>query len=495
MSMHDAAGHTRLLGDWIAQQSDVNDDWLQDARTLSARHWHAYLNDPHIRAIAETLVIGVFGAEGVKFKSHYQADDLAATSDAERALRRRIDAAIERHHSGHRIDVSGHLTKRAMDVSLFLSKLLSGDGYKIRVWAPRRPWAVRGTCWRVIDAARVSNPHGEANSPRLFEGHELDADGGTVAIWVQTTHPNLVRYGQTLDWRRIPVYATDGTRQVVHTARRTRPDQVRGFGLMSAALLSMRMLSESAKAWVVAKRIQASIGLIVTCEDPEAMRRGDRNGALINGNVGIKPGMKWYVGNGTKVEPLQFNFQGNDFEQFRNPVLEAACASVSLPMDYVLQRLTKSNMASSRTALGLAYQTFLAHWGEHVEDVARIDVTSALREELARGELDVAPDDLDRIARGRFSRPPRLVPDPIREAQAAREWINLGDSFTDNFAESGRDFDARVSQRAQDQEYLTAQGVGTDLAATAQAAPADPAQQAPAQPDAADPAGAPDAAA
>lgn len=486
----EAAGQSRLLGDWVTEQTDVSEDWWQDARTLAARHWHAYQNDPHARALADCLVTGVFGSEGLRWRSQYQADGEDATSAAERDARRQIDQAMAKHFTGRRLDITGHLTHRELGIALYLSKIMAGDGYAIWNWRPSRPWAPRGTCWRLIDPSRVSNPYGKPNSPTLFEGHQLDADtGATMGIWVQSRRTRFLIGGADLSWVYVPMYhPAGGFRQVIHTARRKRPEQIRGFGIMSAALMSLRQLSETTKAWVIAKRMQASMGLIISCDDPEAMRRGDRNGALINSNTAIRPGIKWYVRTGTKVEPLNFNFQGSDYEAFRNPVLEAICASAGIPYQYALMQLTKSNMAASRVALGQAYATFRSEQAEHIDQVETDLVASCLYEEIERGELDVATADRDLLARGRWSRPPRLVPDPLKEAQAASAWIDLGDSFTDTFAEAGKDFEPRVSQRAEDQAFLAAQGVQPHTVAAPPAAAEPPPADAPPADPAAPPA-------
>jgi capsid protein len=197
----------------------------------------------------------------------------------------------------------------------------------------------------------------------------LGDNGEPIAIYVQKTHPNLTRIAPIIKWERIPIFAPDGQRNVCHACRRHRPDQYRGVGMAAPVILYLRMLSMATEAHVIAKRMQASYGLLIQTLDPVAAARADKNGAALGSsrNAGIKPG-KYYYHNHQKVEPLNFNYQGTDFEMFRNPIIEAITAADGLPFEMVLKRLTKTNLAASRAALMTAYATARAHQNKQYND-------------------------------------------------------------------------------------------------------------------------------
>lgn len=458
MGGYNGAASTRFFADWNLTQTDPNDDFAFDHQSLSARAWDLWRNDPYYHALIETEVEGVVGPDGLRFRSLYQEDDSRDTDATEQTHRTQIDAAVRRATARNRLDAGGAMTYPEMSEHTFRSAKVVGDGYGVRVWKPSRHDAYQGTAWRIVDAARVCNPGYGANTDRMFEGHELNADGVTVAIHVQKSHPNITRIAPSSDWMRIPIYGPDGQRQVTHRRNGCRPEQIRGLGSAAPVLLYLRMLQGTTEAWAIAKRIQASYALMIKTEDPKEAARGDRHGAVLSGTVPIKPGMRYYH-NHDEVTPLNFNFQGNDYEMFRNPIIEAVCAAEGVPYEVVLKRLTKSNMASSRAALLTYYQFCRREQNRQIGSCESVWIESIIREELARDRLALRSEDWDEITRGRWLRAPRVWPDPQREAQAARAWVDMGRSMTSVYDEAGFDFEDEILQRARDNSFMEAQKV------------------------------------
>lgn len=475
------AAHGRLLNNWIAPSLDVNDAWWEDGRTIADRSWDLYQNNPYARAMVETIIGGTFGANGLTFRSLYSEDDNPQVSDHELQVRRQINKYVSKVVRGTRADVSGVMTWAEMHRALNISRRVTGDGIAIRLFRPDRKTAVAGTCWRLVDPARVCNPNYGANSKTMFEGFELDSEGSPIAIHVISTHPNLMRYAETKTWTRIPIIADDGTRNVIHRRAPGRPDQIRGVGSFSSVMEDLKHLGDLKLATVVAKKAQASIAYFINTKDPRAAAASDRNGAMINGAVGIKPLMKYYLNSEDKITSFNFQFQGGEFDDLLVSILQGASATWRLPVEIVLRRLTKTSLSSSRAALLDYYQTCQAEQDEHIEQAYNPMIAAIIVEGVARGEIEAPTDDMDRLTLGRYLRPARIWPDPLKEAQAAKAWIGVGRSPSSVFAEAGFSYDDEISQTRQDEDYADAQGVEiTDDAAAVpgatQAAPvAEPA--------------------
>lgn len=483
--IHHGAANDRFLANWQPGSFDVNDGWWQDGRTIGERGWDLYQNNPFARAMVETILGGTFGAQGLVFRSAYSIDDDPQVSDAELEVRRQIDACVSRAVAGQRADVAGVMSWVDMHKALRVSRRVAGDGFAVRLYRPNRPHAVYGTCWRLIDPARVCNPNFGANSKTLFEGFELDAEGTPVAIHVVSVHPNLMRYGEERRWTRIPIFAPDGTRNVIHVRAPGRPDQIRGLGAFSPVMTDLKHLDDIKLAWVVAKKANASIAYFINTKNPAQAAATDKNGAVINGTVGIKPLMKYYLGPDDKIQTFQFPFQGAEFDELLVSMLQGPCGSWALPVEMVLRRLTKSNLASSRAALMDYYETCEREQDEHIAQAYQPMIAAIIMEGVARGEIDAPTDDLMRLTAGRYLRPSRSFPDPKKEADAAAAWIALGASKSTVFATAGMSFDDETAQKRQDQEYEQAQGVvDTPPAAPgAPASPGTPAQQPQQEPD------------
>lgn len=458
MSSYTGGQSNRFFADWITDLTDPNDDYWLDGAILAARSWDLWRNDPYFHALVETMVELAIGSEGLIPRSQYQEDDAPETDPEEQIVRDQIDAGLRRGLAGTRLDASGILSYPEMSEAILRSCKVAGMGYSVRVWKPNRPGATHGTAWRVIDPARVSNPQHGADTPRMFQGHELDADGREVAIHVQKSHPNIQRIAQASEWQRIPIYDSEGMRQVTIRRNGGRPEQIRTVGCGAPVLLYLRMLQGTTEAWAIAKRIQASYALMIKTEDPTEAARSDRYGSVLSGNVPIRPGQRYYH-NHDSVEPLNWNFQGSDYEAFRNPIVEAVSACEGLPYEMVLKRMTKSNMASSRTSLMQAYQFGKREQNRQIISTEQHWATSITMEDVARGNVAPRTDDRDIITNYKWKRPPRPWPDPQREAQAVRAWVDMGHSYSSAYDEVGKDFEEEVRQRARDNRTLKAQGV------------------------------------
>jgi lambda family phage portal protein len=461
----------RFFADWPAILTDPNDDYWLDGAAIAARSWDLWRNDPYFRALIETMVDLTIGAEGLTPKSQYQDDIRPETTEAEQLTRDAIDSSFRSNLARTRLDAGGILTYPEMSEAVFRSCKIAGMGYSVRVWRPNRPDARQGSCWRVIDPARVSNPNYGADTQRMFQGHELDADGREVAIWVQKTHPNIQRIGPSSEWVRVPIYK-DGLRNVTIRRNSGRTEAIRTLGAGACVLLYLRMLQGTTEAWAIAKRIQASYALMIETENPAEAARADRYGSLLTGNAPTKPGMRYYH-NHKSVTPLNWNFQGADYEQFRNPIIEAVCAAEGVPYEMVLKRMTKSNMASSRTSLMQAYQYGRKEQNRQVMSTEQYWAESVISEDIARGAIVVRSSNTDDINRLKWKRPPRPWPDPQKEANAVQAWVDMGHSYTSAYDEVGKDFEEEVRQRARDERLLEAQGVtvGVKPATSAQPAP------------------------
>lgn len=468
------AASNRFFGDWSPVLSDVNDEIAQDGRDLAARAWDLYRNDPYARALVVTLVGGVLGPEGLPFRSLYAVDDASDTTDDEKATRREIEGVIRRATLRKRFDAGGQMTRREMSAAMLVSRIVHGDAFAVRVFKPDRPDAYQGTCWRLIDPARVSNPNDAQDTDKIIQGVELDGDGAPVALHIRSTHPNLVRTSGAYKWTRVPFYSADGSLNAIHFKRSDRPDQVRGVSEFASNIRILKYLSDITWFWVIAKKMQASNCIIIECDDPKAAAAADRNGAVLTGAAGIKPGMKYYVKTGWKIHLVNTQFQGADYKDFRNANLEAAAAPWGIPYEMALCVLTGTNLSASRAALGQFDQTCQRWRAELVHQVEQPWHESILREAHAFKTIRFGTTDFDLISKGRYLPPPKIDPDRLKTAQAAREWILLGRSLSSVFGEAGYPLEEEVAQRAQDNAYMEDQHVSTAGQSAAAPAPAVP---------------------
>jgi capsid protein len=475
-----AAGSVdRMLGSWAIAPHDPNDQYGFDGVSTSSRGEWLYDNDAIARAITECILGNALGPSGLQMRSTYQSDPDNNASPADIKIREQIERGIKAGTQDFRFDASGMATRSEMSKVMLQTQIANGVAYAVRESQPARNGRPsHATCARIIHPLRVSNPGFIPNNQKYRDGYELDALKNPTAIWVQRTHPNTVWTLQQFVWDRIPLYDAQGWPLVTIAGRPRIAEQIRPLTWFTPIMQLLRFYGSTLEAKVVADRLKASMGLIVECDNPEAAAAADRNGAMLNSNTKIVPGKVYYCKKGTHLTPLNFDYKGEDFDRWMQVILTNVCAAFQIPYEFVLQQLTKSNMASSRVALSQAYQTF---HGIQDDFIARVEAAWndwLIREDVLRGRIDVeapADDDVERwdaILSSEYMRPARMMPDPSREADAAVTWIKkLGKSYTRAFADAGMNFNDETSHLQRDNQLLKDRDI--ELETTAGAPPGD----------------------
>ena len=459
---HTGAKSGRLFSDWLSEDYDPNDVVTADQRILGGRSADLARNNAYMVAMLNAFGSGVIGHEGMQFRSTYQLDDQTTVSEQEKTTRQQIHTALAKGTRGTSIDAAGLLTWRGKQDIALMSKAIYGTSVEVRVAKPNRPGRhSHATCWRTLHPMRLCNPDWMANDDRFQDGYELDDDGHLVAIRVLKSHPNKLTAG-AFTWTRIPIYDAQGMPQVAINASRRFPEQVGGTGWAAPVMMLIKQLAGVQEAHVVAKRLQAALGMIVEVDDPKKAAAADRNGVVLAPNTKIVPGKVYYVRKGASVKPFDFKYNGQDYEVFEAGLLQAIAAAFGhgIPYQFAMQQLTKSNMASSRAALMQAWRSFRREGHELSQCTLQPMIESLLAEDLARGRIDVpAGVEIEQLAAGFWQPPPALSVDPARDMQAAKDKRLLGVSGTSVFRELGYEFDAEIAQTATDNQTADEQGV------------------------------------
>lgn len=467
----EGASVNRTTSDWRTWDYDPNIDWLLDSRTLAARSYDQYRNDPVFAALISAKEAGMFGSKGLIYRSLYAEDETNETSDAESALRRKIEDVVHRYRMGVQADAAGQQTADELARTVERAADLSGDGILVRKWLPNRPRVEFATAWEFVRHDRIQNPPGHHDSADLYQGIKLEPKTGrALGIWVAPPR-RLMLAGDGFsekDWIYVPFVADDGTPNVIHRVALRLPGAFRGITRFAPILSTARQVKHLNESYLIGKRIQASHAMFMTVPDPVEAAKNDRNGALFGPNTVVEPGKMYYLAEGTQVTIPQWGFNGSDMKEYLNLHYRNQFAALGFPIDVVLCQLGETNMAASRSAWQQYYRTCEILQDEHIRQVTSIMDECAIREAVGRGELP-AKVLTPRGLRSRYSRPPRAMPDPLKEAQAVQLWAQMKRDLTGLWAESGVDFRDSILQRAEDDELMRAQGFEPDPEAAAAA--------------------------
>ncbi len=454
---YSAAGINRTTADWRIWENDPNYDWMSDAWVLRARAWDLFRNDPVMSALHQSKLVGTHGSKGLAFRSLYSADGSDETTPAESDQRREIENCIKRYNRGKQTDAGGMLSRLEFEKALDSLATIAGEGFAIRCWIPGRQRAEFATCWKLIRPERVYNPMGIHDSETMYQGIELDANGAPAALWVGPAR-RLTYSFDPKDWARIPWHADDGTPNVIHRSGLRIPGMYRGITMYAPNLMLAKQIKGCIDAYVIAKRIQACFPIFITCADPIEAAKNDRNGVVFGPNTAIEPGKVYYLAEGLSINIPTWTFNGADMKAYLDTLYRNQFASWGLPIDVVLAQLGETNMAASRSAWQQYYRQCEIWQDEHISQVSSVLDECIIRESVARGDLPASVLTSTGLA-SRYVRPPRSMPDPLKEAQAVALWTTLKRDRTGLWAESGVDFDESIMQRAEDDEFMTAQGL------------------------------------
>lgn len=451
LGQRDGAAVYGALQSWAGYLGNPDDDWSWNAQTLAARSWDLIENDGHAAAMAAAVLLGTYGACGLRPRSLYQADDAAPVTEVERATRRQINASWRRASARKRLHAGGQFTRRQLGAQLLLHKIASGDGFAVRVWSPERPDAYQAQAWRIVPSERVSNPDNTRNTDTRWEGMEFDASGCWVGIWVRDRHPMDMRGGKAT-WSYVPTFSPDGSRNVIHTFRSQRGER-RGLSWFTPLLLLAKHLQQIAAAFVVSKRIQACHPLVVRTNSPAELAAAERAKAKLGANTQMSPGRVLYTALDNEIYVPPWAFNGADYRDFIDSQLRVFTATWGLPFQFILQQLTDANLAAARAALDQAERAFELFQTDQQEDVESVFDEQILREEVLRGRLRLPGDDWSSIARATYLGPRRWSTDKVKDAAAGEAWIAMGMSPSTVFADQGVDYEEEVEQAAQDARY------------------------------------------
>lgn len=427
-----------LFDDWTAYLREPNHHVAANVRLTAARAASLVEDWDVATAMVRARLLGTHGSRGLRFSSHFQRDDLPDTDDAERQTRREIEGAISRRRN--RLDAGGTMSRRRFERALDWMAIVLGNGWAVRVKQSD------GHRWRLVHPFRVRNPKAAVNDERWQDGIELDGQGRPAAVWIDPARQTELMF-QSGEPVRIPWTAPDGTPNVVHRTGYDIPGSLHGLTWFAPIILPARMLQGVTEAYVAAKRVQASIPLLIETDDVAKTREAYAGSRLAN----------LLVPKGSAVEFPTWRFDGADFREFDDVTIRNVCAAWGIPWELVLGDHSAKSGASSRSLWQQFYQQAEDWQADHSEQFGRPVDESIVREEQVAGTISGLSDDWDRNMAGVYRGPPRVMPDPVKEAQAAQAWDGLGRSRTSSFGEQGWDYREETIQGSQDESTKSAQ--------------------------------------
>lgn len=469
--------------------SDLPD---HERKTLQARSRDAYRGQPIAKAAIMRSRTNIIGT-GLMARPSVDRLALGLTEEEADAANALLQSYYEMWaEDPTECDAEATLDIYGMQSLWQCSEMLSGDVFGLTPYELRQG-GLFGLKVQIVEADRVSNPNGEADTPERTQGVQLAQPMGTpVGYWFCSRHPgdtNATGDMPTWEFRRA-FGAETGRRRVLHGWNdKDRPQAVRGAPFLAPILEPLKQLERYSAAELSAAVVSAMFTVFIEKTAEQFDANGNPIGAFAGETAaGADPGTApatINLGEGAIVDlaPNEKAVTANparpnvNFDPFFSAVVKQIGAALELPMDELLLHY-QSSYSAARAAMLQAWRFYLVRRGRTVAEFCQPIYCLFLDELVASGRFS-APNYADpRIRRAWQSclwiGPARGAMDELKEANAAKARIEAGISneTIETMAQTGESWEAVEATRAKEMRTKRLNGTLVDKSQDPPAMPA-----------------------
>lgn len=410
----------------------ADSDAIGDLETLRARSRDLSRNAPIARGARNTSRTNVV-ATGLRMRSVLQREILGLSEEEAETWEDYAEVLFDLWASSTMSDVARKSNFYEQQAIAYTSAWDSGDCFALRRY--KEGTSFLALCVQLIEADRVSTPHGKSDRADIRDGVELDRDGEPIAYHLLNKHPGdaaLLKNYVPEDWVRIPARGQSGDPLMIHLLEMDRIGLSRGIPALAPVIESLKQLDRYAEAELMAAVVSAFFTVFIKTtggdgEDsvgiPGVPGVGQSELALGNGTVAeLAPGEDVTIANPSRPNP--------NFDPFTLAVIRQIGMALGIPYEVLIMHFSSSYTAS-KAALETARQFFEERRTWLARKFCQPVYEWFLRECVAR-DIIAAPGFLDdpikRMAwcGSTWIGSAPIVLDSVKDATAAEKWMNLG---------------------------------------------------------------------
>ncbi len=470
-----SAGYSERMAYWQPGVRDADGDIMRDLRELRARSRDLVRNSPIASGAIETQVTHVIGS-GLTLQSRIDAAALGLSEDQANAWQ----ATTERRY---RLWANSTLCDAADELNFFeqqdlalRTRLESGDAFVLLASVPRDDWPFT-LALQIIEADRVCNPNLAADTASISGGIERDASGVAVAAHICSRHPGGLLGIAGATWTRVPFRGKSGRRNLLHLKRKLRPGQSRGIPELAPIIGTLKQMSRYSDAEIDAAVNSAAQAVFVKM-DPDSFTElfdDEAQGALIDSakrwDGTLRSGTAVNLLPGESIEAPALGRPNPNFDPFMSAFMRFVGIGLNIPHE-VLAKSFQASYSAARAALLDAWRTFRVRRDREASKFCQPVYEEWLADEVAAGHIAAPGFFADAETRAAWCGStwsgdgPGAI-DPLKEAKAARERMDLGIT---TLAEEvvtfdGGDWEQKHRQRVREKEERVEGGLEPPLTA------------------------------
>lgn len=448
------------LSRWMPTAGSPNTDIIRDLRTLRARSRDQMRNAPVALGALNTTVSHVVGT-GLAYTPAIDAEFLGLSAEEAEAWQDDTKRRFNAWAGSADCDAARQLDFYGIQELAFRSMLESGD---VGVLTPRmaRPGKPARLALQLLEADRICNPQGGANTDALQEGVEVaPGTGETLAVHVARRHPGDPSGAN--QWDRVAVRgAATGRRNVLMLFKPSRPGQVRGVPWISPVLEPLKQLGRWSDAELNAAVISGIHATFVTM-DPDAFdalydeetqgdlisKAGAWSGEMESGKaINLLPGES--IASPTPGRP------NPAFDPFWTAMVRQIGMALEMPYEVLVMHF-QSSYSAARAALLMAWKAFRGKRDLLAKLLCQPVLELWLADEVAEGRISAPGFFASDVVRAAWCAAiwtgdgPGSI-DPAKEVDAARKRVELGISTkqAESILHDGVDWEQKHEQRVKE---------------------------------------------
>lgn len=493
----------RALRNWGARPTSPDSATLPVLTTLRSNSRDLVRNNPLAGGAINSVTTAVIGT-GLSVQPQLLRSRLRLTEEQAHEWQQQAKEVFELWASrAEWCDQSARLSFYGLQELAFRSALESGDAFAILPMERRagQPFATRV---QLIEADRCCSPHYMGEKDEWAGGIKTDESGRPLMAAIADHHPGGIVMGAN-NWREIPFFGEQtGRRNLLHICTMLRPGQRRGVPYLAPVMEPLRQLGTYTDAEIMAAVVSSAFTIFVKkpeVDRPQLSTAGDGQ-ARVTGSVfpgeqneseiGLGNGAVIDLADGEEVSFANPSRPNTAFDPFVQAILRQIGVALELPFEVLIKHYT-SSYSAARAALLEAWRFYRKRREWIAAQFCQPVYEAVITEAVLTGRLRAPGFMRDPLVRASYLRAvwigdaPGAI-DPMREAQAARERIDIGisDKSAETIAYSGRNWEDVHAQRVRERLAEERDGMRVAPDAQPQKDQSDPADQADQQDDQAD---------
>jgi len=469
-SYEGASKSKRGLKSWVTLGNDADTDILSDLPTLRERSRDLCRNNPLALGAIKTKITNVIGT-GLRFQSRIDRKMLGIDDDKADELEALIEREWQLFWDSKDCDLARTLNGNGITRMVYRQEKENGDCI-IVLSRQKRPGVIYDLKLQVVEADRLCNKDGEADTEKIAGGVEKDENGAPVRYHILKYHPGSIFAGEQ-QWQVRDAYnkRINWLPNIIHFFNPTRPGQTRGVPDLAPVIELFKQLGRYTEAEIMAAVVSGLFTVFIESDgglgggNKAFNYTGDSKGSGASDDLTLGNGLILELNQGEKVHDANPGRPNANFDQFVVAILRQIGVGVELPFEILIKHFT-SSYSAARAALLELWKYVL---GERVfleDDFLKIVQKVWMYEAVAKGRIP-APGFLSNLGvqraylSGLFIGPAKGQIDELKEVKAAKERLaaRLSTLSGETMELTGGDWDKNHIQQVKERNKQISDGL------------------------------------